>query len=240
MYGLGNNRAACQLRPERSGNRPSMIGDPCRQAGSSITAMEAAIASAFDTPGTWRRPASRLRRQARPGAPRQFRVHGPAIPLHRRAIAVRVAARARIPEAGRMRRGRRLMRAGNDRGPVTGAILYLLVGPIIWSGGLLSVYGPQSALCAFRSTGETVVETWVASAGVGAATRAFHGRAPARALAAAPDGPPVPCSRFFGSGPGNLPCQCDAPLGGPFAGRRRGQAPPQSSLILAGSFVRQT
>lgn len=62
------------------------------------------------------------------------------------------------------------MKAGNDPGPIAGAILYVLVGPIIWSAHLLAVYGPQSALCAFRLTGEMIVQTWIVSAGVGAVT----------------------------------------------------------------------
>ncbi|MBB2971395.1 hypothetical protein [Mesorhizobium sp. RMAD-H1] len=55
------------------------------------------------------------------------------------------------------------MKAGNDAGPVVGAILYLLVGPIIWAGHLLLVYGPQSALCAFRITGMAAAEAWLIS-----------------------------------------------------------------------------
>jgi hypothetical protein len=53
------------------------------------------------------------------------------------------------------------MNAGDARGPggrradgpVAGAIVFLLVGPIIWAGHFLFVYGPQSALCAFGSGG---------------------------------------------------------------------------------------
>ncbi len=42
-------------------NRLSMIGGPCREAGSSITAIEAANTSLSDTLSAWRRPASNLR-----------------------------------------------------------------------------------------------------------------------------------------------------------------------------------
>lgn len=43
-------------------------------------------------------------------------------------------------------------RDGNRAGGSTaGAIIFLLVGPIIWAGHFLFVYGPQSALCAFGS-----------------------------------------------------------------------------------------
>src|SRR5271168_2997993 len=43
-------------------NRLSMIGGPCREAGSCTTAIEAANTSPSDTPSAWRRPASSLRR----------------------------------------------------------------------------------------------------------------------------------------------------------------------------------
>ncbi|KXF76599.1 hypothetical protein ATN84_11100 [Paramesorhizobium deserti] len=55
------------------------------------------------------------------------------------------------------------MKAGNDAGPVAGAILYLLIGPIVWAAHLLLVYGPQSALCAFRITGTAAVDPWLIS-----------------------------------------------------------------------------
>ncbi|HEX2139336.1 MAG TPA: hypothetical protein VHG33_06460 [Woeseiaceae bacterium] len=50
------------------------------------------------------------------------------------------------------------MKAGNDRGPVTGALLYLLAGPLVWAGHLFLVYATQAALCAFRITGAFAVE----------------------------------------------------------------------------------
>ena len=62
------------------------------------------------------------------------------------------------------------MKAGNDPGPIAGAILFLLVGPIIWSAHLLAAYGPQSALCALRVTGESAAQPWLVSATVGAVT----------------------------------------------------------------------
>ncbi|RCS25673.1 hypothetical protein DUT91_02535 [Phyllobacterium salinisoli] len=55
------------------------------------------------------------------------------------------------------------MKAGNDNGPIAGAILFLLIGPIIWAAHLLLVYGPQSALCAFRIAGRTQVDPWLIS-----------------------------------------------------------------------------
>src|SRR5258708_22545818 len=42
-------------------NRLSMIGGPCREAGSCTTAIEGANTSPSDTPSAWRRPASSLR-----------------------------------------------------------------------------------------------------------------------------------------------------------------------------------
>jgi len=62
------------------------------------------------------------------------------------------------------------MKAGNDSAPIAGAILYLLAGPIIWAAHLLLVYGPQSALCAFRVTGMAAAEPWLISALVAGVT----------------------------------------------------------------------
>jgi hypothetical protein len=62
------------------------------------------------------------------------------------------------------------IKAGDDPGPVTGALLYLLVGPLVWSGHLLFVYAPQSALCAFRITGAVTVEPLLIAVFVTAAT----------------------------------------------------------------------
>jgi hypothetical protein len=62
------------------------------------------------------------------------------------------------------------MKAGNDSGPLAGGILYLLVGPIIWAAHLLLVYGPQSALCAFRADGMITVAPFVITALVGVLT----------------------------------------------------------------------
>src|SRR6202035_895249 len=42
-------------------NRLSMIGGPCREAGSCTRVIEAANTSPLDTPNAWRRPASSLR-----------------------------------------------------------------------------------------------------------------------------------------------------------------------------------
>lgn len=50
------------------------------------------------------------------------------------------------------------MQAGEDPGPIAGALFYLLCGPLTWAGHLFLVYALQSMLCAFRLTG-------VASAG---------------------------------------------------------------------------
>jgi hypothetical protein len=66
--------------------------------------------------------------------------------------------------------GEKAVKAENDPGPVAGVILFLLIGPIIWSAHLLATYGPQSALCAWRVTGEAAVQPWLASAIVGAVT----------------------------------------------------------------------
>ena len=56
------------------------------------------------------------------------------------------------------------MKAGDDPGPVAGVILYMLAGPLIWAAHLFLVYGPQSALCAFRVTGVAQVDVWLVSA----------------------------------------------------------------------------
>ncbi|MBA3449461.1 MAG: hypothetical protein H0T56_18015 [Pseudaminobacter sp.] len=53
------------------------------------------------------------------------------------------------------------MKAGNDPGPVAGAIFYLLVGPIIWACHLFLTYGPQAALCAFRAVDPFFISTLV-------------------------------------------------------------------------------
>ncbi|HET6628160.1 MAG TPA: hypothetical protein VFG91_00130 [Woeseiaceae bacterium] len=45
------------------------------------------------------------------------------------------------------------MQAGEDPGSVASALIYLLIGPLVWAGHLFLVYAPQSALCAFRITG---------------------------------------------------------------------------------------
>lgn len=62
------------------------------------------------------------------------------------------------------------MKAGDDTGPIFGAILYILAGPIIWAGHLLLAYGPQSAVCAFRVTGYAEIERWVVPAFIGGLT----------------------------------------------------------------------
>src|SRR5918995_3628146 len=62
------------------------------------------------------------------------------------------------------------MKAGNDAGPLIGGIFYLLVGPIIWAAHLVLVYGPQSALCAFRADGMIAVAPFVITALVGVLT----------------------------------------------------------------------
>lgn len=62
------------------------------------------------------------------------------------------------------------MKAGNDAGPLAGGIFYLLIGPVIWAAHLLLVYGPQSALCAFRADGMIAVAPFVITALVGVLT----------------------------------------------------------------------
>lgn len=64
----------------------------------------------------------------------------------------------------------RPMKAGDDPGPVTGALLYLLAGPLVWAGHLFFVYAPQSALCAFRITGAATVEPLLILVYIAAAT----------------------------------------------------------------------
>ena len=47
---------------------------------------------------------------------------------------------------------------------VFSAVAFLLAGPLIWAGHLLLVYGPQSALCAFGTTGMLEVDKSLISA----------------------------------------------------------------------------
>lgn len=62
------------------------------------------------------------------------------------------------------------MKAGNDISPIAGMIFYLLGGPLIWAGHLFLIYGPQSALCAFRITGVAEVDVWLVWAVTGGVT----------------------------------------------------------------------
>lgn len=62
------------------------------------------------------------------------------------------------------------MKAGDDAGPIAGAILYILAGPIIWSAHLFLTYGPQSGLCAFRITGVAAVDPMLVAGLVGIVT----------------------------------------------------------------------
>ena len=62
------------------------------------------------------------------------------------------------------------MKAGDDRGPVTSALLYLLAGPLVWAAHLFLVYAPQSALCAFRITRPVTIEPLLITVYVAAVT----------------------------------------------------------------------
>ena len=53
------------------------------------------------------------------------------------------------------------MRRGEDPAGVAPALVFLLVGPLLWISHLFLVYGLQSMLCAFRITGTASVEPLV-------------------------------------------------------------------------------
>jgi hypothetical protein len=62
------------------------------------------------------------------------------------------------------------MQAGGDPGPIAGALVYLLLGPLVWAAHLFLVYAPQSMLCAFRLTGFANAGPLLIEAVVGAVT----------------------------------------------------------------------
>ncbi len=62
------------------------------------------------------------------------------------------------------------VQAGEDPGPIAGALAFLLCGPLVWAGHLFLVYALQSMLCAFRLTGIASVAPWLIEGAVGAIT----------------------------------------------------------------------
>lgn len=62
------------------------------------------------------------------------------------------------------------MQAGEDPGSVASALVYLLLGPLVWAGHLFLVYAPQSMLCAFRLTGFAGAGPLLIEAVIGAVT----------------------------------------------------------------------
>lgn len=60
------------------------------------------------------------------------------------------------------------IQAGDDPGPIAGALSYMLIGPMVWALHLLLVYTPQAMLCAFRITGVAPIEPLLIRAAVGA------------------------------------------------------------------------
>lgn len=64
------------------------------------------------------------------------------------------------------------MQAGEDPAGVAPALIYLLVGPLLWAGHLFSSYALQSMLCALGITGTASVEPLLIELVVAAITAA--------------------------------------------------------------------